>query len=34
MSQKSPASEKIVIVLKWIVYVATAIISFIGGTQV
>ena len=33
MSQKSPTGEKIVKVLKWIAWVATAIASFIAGNQ-
>ena len=33
MSQKSPTGDKIVKILKWIAYFATAIASFIAGNQ-
>lgn len=33
MTQKSPTGDKVVKVLKWIAYFATAIASFITGTQ-
>ena len=34
MTQKSPTGDKIVNVLKWIAYIATAIASFIAGTNI
>ena len=34
MSQKSPTGDKIVKVLKWIAYFATAIASFIAGNNI
>ena len=34
MSQKSPTGDKIVKVLKWIAYFATAIASFIAGSNI
>lgn len=34
MSQKSPTGDKIVKVLKWVAYVATAIASFIAGNNI
>ncbi len=33
MTQKSPTGDKIVKILKWIAYFATAIASFIAGNQ-
>ena len=33
MSQKSPTGDKIVKILKWISYVATAVASFIAGSN-
>ena len=33
MSQKSPTGDKIVKILKWIAYVATATASFIAGAN-
>ena len=33
MTQKSPSSDKVVKILKWIAYFATAIASFITGAQ-
>ena len=33
MSEKSPTGDKIVKVLKWVSYVATAIASFIAGNN-
>ena len=33
-SQKSPTGDKIVKVLKWVAYVATAIASFIAGNNI
>ena len=33
MSQKSPTGDKIVKILKWVAYCATAIASFIAGNQ-
>ena len=34
MTQKSPTGDKIVKVLKWVAYLATAIASFIAGTNI
>ena len=34
MTQKSPTGDKIVKVLKWIAYFATAIASFIAGSNI
>ena len=34
MTQKSPTSDKIVKILKWIAYFATAIASFIAGSNI
>lgn len=34
MSQKSPTGDKIVKILKWIAYFATAIASFIAGSNI
>lgn len=34
MSQKNPTSDKIVVVLKWVAWFATALISFLTGTQI
>ena len=34
MSQKSPTGDKIVKVLKWVAYFATAIASFITGANI
>ena len=34
MSQKSPTGDKIVKILKWVSYVATAVASFIAGNQI
>ena len=34
MTQKSPTGDKIVKVLKWVSYLATAIASFIAGTNI
>ena len=34
MSQKSPTGDKIVKVLQWVAYFATAIASFIAGTNI
>ena len=34
MTQKSPTSDKIVKVLQWVAYVATAIASFIVGSNI
>ena len=34
MSQKNPTTDKIVVVLKWVAWVATALISFLSGTQI
>lgn len=33
MTQKSPSGDKVVKILKWIAYFATAIASFITGQQ-
>ena len=33
MSQKSPTGDKVVKILKWVAYVATAIASFIAGNS-
>jgi len=33
MSKKSPTGDKIVKVMKWIAWIATAIASFIAGNQ-
>ena len=33
MTQKSPTGDKIVNVLKWVAYLATAIASFIAGAN-
>ena len=33
MTQKSPTGDKVVKILKWVAYVATAIASFIAGNQ-
>ena len=34
MTQKSPTGDKIVKVLKWVAYCATAIASFIAGANI
>ena len=34
MTQKSPTGDKIVNVLKWVAYLATAIASFIAGANI
>ena len=34
MSQKSPTGDKVVKILKWVAYVATAIASFIAGSNI
>ena len=34
MSQKSPTGDKIVKILKWVAWIATAIASFIAGNQI
>ena len=34
MTQKSPTGDKVVKILKWIAYFATAIASFIAGNQI
>ena len=34
MNQKSPTGDKIVKILKWIAYFATAIASFIAGSNI
>ena len=34
MSQKSPTGDKVVKILKWIAYFATAIASFIAGSNI
>ena len=34
MTQKSPTGDKIVKILKWISYVATAVASFIAGSNI
>ena len=34
MTQKSPTGDKIVKVLKWVAYLATAIASFIAGANI
>ena len=33
MTQKSPTGDKVVKILKWVAYVATAIASFIAGNS-
>lgn len=33
MSQKSPTGDKVVKILKWVAWIATAIASFIAGNQ-
>ena len=33
MSQKSPTGDKVVKILKWVAYVATAIAAFITGNS-
>lgn len=34
MNQKSPTGDKVVKILKWVAYVATAIASFIAGNNI
>lgn len=34
MTQKSPTGDKVVKILKWIAYVATAVASFIAGNNI
>lgn len=34
MTQKSPTGDKVVKILKWVAYVATAIASFIAGNNI